>query len=94
MSDDEKMKAFEEFLRATGFGGSSDRPFVGQRWTFAGERGTAMVPEMRLRDLGDRIVGALDYLKPIVDVEAIAQNILCAVEPEGNFDRVNRDPEE
>jgi len=97
MSDD-KVKplrggidGLKAFLRVTSFGGSRDRPFLGQKWTFTGERGRGHVPLTRMRDLGDCIVEALESFPDLerVDLDALAQTVLAYVE-HGQFERNRR----
>jgi hypothetical protein len=76
------IEALEAFIRATAFGGARDRPYVGQPWTFTGERGKRAIGTLTLRDLGDRIVQALEGFPDLerVDLDALAQAVLCHIE--------------
>jgi len=64
------------------FGGSRDRPWDGQRHQWTGLRGVTVLPRMNYRDLGDTIVTALKHFPDLerVDLDALAQTILLAVE--------------
>lgn len=76
------MDALVAFMRTTAFGGPRGRPFVGQPWTWLGERGKPDIPRMSYRDLGDTIVEALRDFPGLeqVDSDALAQKVLYAVE--------------
>jgi hypothetical protein len=78
----EGVEALEAFIRSTAFGGDRERPHVGQRWTFTGERGRQALPPLTLRDLGDRIVQALCDFPGLdaVDLDALAMNVLRHIE--------------
>ncbi len=79
------VDAIVAMLNVTAFGGDSGRPFHGQPWTWAGERGVKPVPEMRYRDLADVIVRALrdfPFHRGDPDRDAIAQCVLKQLEDE------------
>lgn len=89
------LDAVAAFIRASSFGGSFARPFVGQRHMFTGERGARPLPSMRYRDLGDmlvevvgafaqnevRVTGECDVRK--MDLDALAQMLLRRIEENG-----------
>lgn len=88
------MAALEAFIRATAFGGSRGRPFVGQPWTWTGERGEPALPAMRYRDLGDTIVEALRDYPGLddIDTDALAMKVLKAVEDNAGVATPTLDP--
>jgi hypothetical protein len=71
-----------DFMLKQRFGGVPQRPYDGQPWTFLGERGKRELLQMTLRDIGDAIVMSLRNFPGLddVDLDALAQKILCAVE--------------
>ncbi len=78
-------EGLETFLRVTAFGGDHERPYLGQPWTWTGERGKLDVPAMKMRTLGDIVVDALaDYPWHLgePDLDAVAQTILKRIEEE------------
>jgi hypothetical protein len=76
------IKELIKFIRSNGFGGSRQRAYAGQPWTFTGVRGKALLPPMTLRDLGDSIVEALANFPDLekVDLNALAQTICKKIE--------------
>ena len=79
------VEGLQAFLRTTAFGGSRDRPYLGQPWTWTGDRGRLDVPPMNMRTLGDIIVRALDdypWNRGEPDLDAVAQTILLRIEDE------------
>lgn len=85
-------EALRAFLETTSFGGGFARPFLGQKWTFTGERGAKVLPKLRYRDLGDLLVetlarfaqnevavtGGCDMRR--MDLDAVAQMLLARIE--------------
>jgi hypothetical protein len=97
--DDDKVvnlrsgpEALRAFIETTSFGGGFSRPFLGQKWTFTGERGAKPLPKLRYRDLGDLLVGtvarfALNEVAVTggcdvrrMDLDALAQMLLARIE--------------
>lgn len=80
------------FLETTAFGGGLARPFLGQKWTFTGERGMKALPNLRYRDLGDLLVETVRafYANEVkvtgkcdpaaMDHDALVQAFLCRLE--------------
>jgi len=83
----EGVDALQAFLRVHDLGLDRSRPYIGQRHTVNGERGTQRLPPITLRDLADVIVATLrtcpeggEYSWRAWDDNAVAQNICVALE--------------